>query len=116
MAFPSPEIDYVYALLSPESIMHSTQSSSIIPTNEEYIVAEPGLKVTKGEAVQFNLSSKLMFVDVGDEVFKTNDGIIEDDDLDDTKVFWVVIFVVDENSEENHETERVVVSLCVIRY
>lgn len=51
MAFPSPAIDYVEARLTPNSLMHVTQSSIVIPTDEGYAVAEPGYKVTKGRTV-----------------------------------------------------------------
>lgn len=42
MDFPSPAIDYVEQRLTPESLMHVTQCSIIIPTDEGYAVAEPG--------------------------------------------------------------------------
>ena len=96
MAFPSPAIDYVEQRLSPNSLMHVTQSSIIIPTDEGYAVAEPGYKVKKGRTVLIEVSGKLMFAEVGDGVFKTNDGIIEDDALDNAKVLGVVTFMVKE--------------------
>ncbi|WP_241603027.1 hypothetical protein [Rosenbergiella nectarea] len=96
MAFPSPAIDYVEARLTPESLMHVTQSSIIIPTDEGYAVAEPGYKVTKGRTVLLDVNGKLMFAEVGDGRFKTNDGIIEGDALDDVRVLGVVTFMVKE--------------------
>jgi len=96
MAFPSPATDYVEARLSPESLMHVTQSSIVIPTDEGYAVAEPGYKVKKGRTVLLDVNGKLMFAEVGDGVFKTNDGIIEDDALDDARVLGVVTFMVKE--------------------
>ncbi|WP_241575163.1 hypothetical protein [Rosenbergiella nectarea] len=94
MAFPSPAIDYVEARLSPNSLMHVTQSSIIIPTDEGYAVAEPGYKVKKGATVLLDVNGKMMFAEVGDGFFKTNDGIIEGDALDDAKVLGVVTFMV----------------------
>jgi len=96
MAFPSPALDYVEARLSPNSLMHVTQSSIIIPTDEGYAVAEPGYKVKKGRTVLLDVSGKMMFAEVGDGVFKTNDGIIEGDALDDARVLGVVTFMVKE--------------------
>lgn len=96
MAFPSPAIDYIEQRLSPNSLMHVTQSSIIIPTDEGYAVAEPGYKVKKGRTVLLDVNGKLIFADVGDGVFKTNDGIIEGDTLDDAKVLGVVTFMVKE--------------------
>jgi len=96
MAFPSPAIDYVEQRLSPNSLMHVTQSSIIIPTDEGYAVAEPGYKVKRGRTVLIEMSGKLMFAEVGDGVFKTNDGIIEGDALDDVRVLGVVTFMVKE--------------------
>ena len=96
MAFPSPAIDYVEQRLSPNSLMHVTQSSIIIPTDEGYAVAEPGYKVKRGRTVLLDVNGKLMFAEVGDGVFKTNDGIIEGDALDDAKVLGVVTFMVKE--------------------
>jgi len=96
MAFPSPALDYVEARLTPESLMHVTQSSIIIPTDEGYAVAEPGYKVKQGRTVLLDVSGKLMFAEVGDGVFKTNDGIIEGDALDDARVLGVVTFMVKE--------------------
>ena len=96
MAFPSPAIDYVEQRLSPESLMQVTQSSIIIPTDEGYAVAEPGYKVKKGRTVLLDVSGKMMFAEVGDGVFKTNDGIIEGDALDDARVLGVVTFMVKE--------------------
>ena len=96
MAFPSPATDYIEAPLTPESLMHVTQSSIIIPTDEGYAVAEPGHKVTKGKTVLLNVSGKLMFAEVGNGIFKTNDGIIEGDALDDVRVLGVVTFMVKE--------------------
>ncbi|SEQ28213.1 hypothetical protein SAMN05216522_10231 [Rosenbergiella nectarea] len=96
MAFPSPAIDYVEARLTPESLMHVTQSSIIIPTDEGYAVAEPGYKVTKGRTVLLDVNGKLMFAEVGHGGFKTNDGIIEGDALDDARVLGVVTFMVKE--------------------
>jgi len=98
MAFPSPALDYVEARLTPESLMHVTQSSIIIPTDEGYAVAEPGYKVTKGRTVLLDVNGKLMFAEVGNGKFKTNDGIIEGDALDDAKVLGVVTFMVKELS------------------
>ena len=94
MAFPSPAIDYVEQRLTPESLMHVTESSIIIPTNEGYAVAEPGYKVKKGRIVLLDVNGKLMFAEVGDGVFKTNDGIIDGDALDDARVLGVVTFMV----------------------
>ena len=96
MAFPSPAIDYVEARLTPESLMHVTQSSIIIPTDEGYAVAEPGYKVKQGRTVLLDVNGKLMFAEVGDGFFKTNDGIIEGDGLDDARVLGVVTFMVKE--------------------
>lgn len=96
MAFPSPATDYVEARLTPESLMHVTQSSIIIPTDEGYAVAEPGYKVKKGRTVLLDVNGKMMFAEVGDGVFKTNDGIIEGDALDDARVLGVVTFMVKE--------------------
>lgn len=96
MAFPSPAIDYVEARLTPESLMHVTQSSIIIPTDEGYAVAEPGHKVRKGKTVLLDVNGKLMFAEVGRGRFKTNDGIIEGDALDDARVLGVVTFMVKE--------------------
>ena len=96
MAFPSPAIDYVEQRLSPNSLMHVTQSSIIIPTDEGYAVAEPGYKVKRGRTVLIEMSGKLMFAEVGDGVFKTNDGIIEGEALDDAKVLGMVTFMVKE--------------------
>lgn len=96
MSFPSPAIDYVEQRLTPESLMHVTQSSIIIPTNEGYAVAEPGYKVKKGRTVLLDVNGKLMFAEVGDGVFKTNDAIIEGDALDDARVLGVVTFMVKE--------------------
>ena len=96
MAFPSPATDYVEARLTPESLMHVTQSSIIITTDEGYAVAEPGYKVKKGRTVLLDVNGKLMFAEVGDGVFKTNDGIIEGDALDDARVLGVVTFRVKE--------------------
>lgn len=59
-------------------------------------MAEPGYKVKKGRTVLIEVSGKLMFAEVGDGVFKTNDGIIEDDALDNAKVLGVVTFMVKE--------------------
>jgi len=94
MAFPSPAIDYVEARLSPNSLMHITQSSIIIPTDEGYAVAEPGYKVKQGRTVLLDVNGKLMFAEVGDGVFKTNNGIIEGAALDDARVLGVVTFMV----------------------
>lgn len=96
MAFPSPAIDYVEQRLSPNSLMHVTQSSIIIPTDEGYAVAEPGYKVKKGRTVLLDVNGILMFAEVGDGVFNTNDGIIEGDALDDARVLGVVTFMVKE--------------------
>ncbi|WP_241648802.1 hypothetical protein [Rosenbergiella collisarenosi] len=94
MAFPSPAIDYVEARLTPESIMNVTQSSIVIPTDEGYAVAEPGHKVKKGATVLLDVNGKMMFAEVGHGRFKTNDGIIEGDALDDARVLGVVTFMV----------------------
>ena len=94
MAFPSPAIDYVEQRLTPESLMHVTQSTIIIPTDEGYAVAEPGYKVKKGRTVLLDVNGKLMFAEVGDGAFKTNDGIIDGDALDDARVLGVVTFMV----------------------
>ena len=96
MAFPSPAIDYVEQRLSPNSLMHVTQSSIIIPTDEGYAVAEPGHKAKQGRTVLLNVIGKLMFAELGDGVFKTNDDIIEGYALDDARVLGVVTFVVKE--------------------
>lgn len=61
MAFLSPAIDYVEERISPNSLMHVTQSSIIIPTDEGYAVSEPGYKVKKGRTVLIDVSGKLMF-------------------------------------------------------
>ncbi|MBT0725169.1 hypothetical protein HH682_12225 [Rosenbergiella sp. S61] len=94
MAFPSPAIDYVEQRLSPESIINVTQSSIVIPTDEGYAVAEPGYKVKKGATVLLDLNGKMMFAEVGHGRFKTNDGIIEGDALDDARVLGVVTYRV----------------------
>ncbi|SER07862.1 hypothetical protein SAMN05216522_1111 [Rosenbergiella nectarea] len=47
MAFLFPAIDYVEARLTPASLMHVSQSSITILTDEGYAVAEPGYKVTR---------------------------------------------------------------------
>ncbi len=96
MASPSPALDYVEARLTPESIMNVTQSSIVIPTDEGYAVAEPGLKIKRGATVLLDVNGKMMFAEVGDGVFKTNDGIIEGDALDDARVLGVVTFMVKE--------------------
>ena len=106
MAFPSPAIDYVEQRLSPNSLMHVTQSSIIIPTDEGFAVTEPGYKVKKGRTVLLDVNGKLMFAEVGDGVFKTNDAIIEGDALDDARVLGVVTFMVKElprGDGENYE-------------
>ncbi|WP_241610311.1 hypothetical protein [Rosenbergiella epipactidis] len=96
MGFPSPALDHVETPLTPNSVMSITESSIVIPTDEGYAVAEPGYKATKGRTVLLDVNGKLMFAEVGDGVFKTNDGIIEGDALDDAKVLGVVTFMVKE--------------------
>jgi len=59
-------------------------------------VAEPGYKMKKGRTVLPDVNGKLIFAEVGDGVFKTNNGIIEGDALDGAIVLGVVTFMVKE--------------------
>lgn len=94
MGFPSPALDYIETRLTPNSVMGITESSIVIPTEEGYAVAEPGHKVRKGKTVLIDVNGSLMFAEVGDESFITNDGTIEGDALDDARVLGVVTYMV----------------------
>ncbi|WP_241569071.1 hypothetical protein [Rosenbergiella collisarenosi] len=76
--------------------MNVTQSSIVIPTDEGYAVAEPGLKIKRGATVLLDFNGKMVFAVVGHGKFKTNEGIIEGDALDDARVLGVVTFMVKE--------------------
>ena len=94
MAFPSPAADYVETRLTPESVMGITASSIIIPTDEGYAVAEPGLPVKMGKVVLLEASGQKVFAEVGAARFITDGGIIEGDVLDDARVIGVVTYFV----------------------
>ena len=96
MAFPSPAADYVEARLTPESVMGITASSVIIPTDEGYAVAEPGLRAKMGKVVLLEVSGQKVFATVGAGRFITDGGIIEGDALDDARVIGVVTFMMKE--------------------
>lgn len=96
MGFPSPALDYVESRLTPAGLMGVTESSIVIPTDEGYAVAEPGLKAKRGKTVLLDVSGRLMFAKVGNGRFITNDGIIEGDALNDARVLGVVTYMVKE--------------------
>ncbi|GAA0517142.1 hypothetical protein GCM10009414_28460 [Tatumella terrea] len=94
MAFPSPATDYVETRLTPESVMGITASSVIIPTDEGYAVAEPGLRVKMGKVVLLEVSGQKIFATVGAGRFITDGGILEGDALEDARVIGVVTYFV----------------------
>ena len=94
VAFPSPAADYVEARLTPESVMGITASSIIIPTDEGYAVAEPGLRAKMGKVVLLEVSGQKVFATVDAGRFITDGGIIEGDALDDARVIGVVTYFV----------------------
>ncbi|WP_241597457.1 hypothetical protein [Rosenbergiella epipactidis] len=70
-------------------------------------MAEPALKVKRGRTVLLDVNGKLMFAEVGYGKFKTNDGIIEGDALDDARVLGVVTFMVKELPRGNGDDYEV---------
>lgn len=95
MAFPSPAADYIESRLTPNSVMGITESSIIVPTDEGYAVVEPGIPAKAGRVVLLDVAGRQkMFATVGPGHFITDDGIIEGDALDDSRVIGVVTYMV----------------------